>query len=78
MKLSDTAMGQIRGNNRVSNQVFNRIGLAMNKNPFTILRWYKMNADNGPLTTAVALQIIAEETGLTQEEILDTNETVAP
>lgn len=31
----------------------------------------KDNKDNGPLTTAKALQVIKEETGLTDEEILE-------
>lgn len=37
----------------------------------------KANKVNGPLTTAAALKVIERETGLSQDEILETPELVA-
>ena len=46
-----------------------RLADAMGKSMFTIHRWIK---DNDPmLTTATALQIIREETGMSDDEILE-------
>lgn len=36
-----------------------------------ILKMIAANKDNGPLTTAAALQVIREETGLKEKEILE-------
>lgn len=47
----------------------NRLAYEMNVNPRTIDRW--IEGKDIMLTTAKALTIIIEETGLTQEEILE-------
>lgn len=42
-----------------------------NKHFGTVERWINMNIDNGPLTTTAAMKIIKEETGLSEEQILE-------
>lgn len=46
-----------------------RIADALGKSIYTVNRW--IYANDAMLTTAVSLQIISEETGLTQDEILE-------
>lgn len=70
MKISDKGIEVIKGNKRLRN----RLALEMDKSQETVERWYRMNPDNGDLTTAKALQIIREETGLTDDQILDESE----
>lgn len=63
--LSKTALERIRQSKKC------RIALqyAMNKTDATIYRW--LDENNIILTTVAALQIIREETGLTDDEILE-------
>ena len=49
----------------------NKLATALNCTDQTIMRHIKENFSNGLLTTAKALQIIREETGLTDIEILE-------
>lgn len=51
----------------------NRLALEMDKSQYTIQRW--INTNDEMLTTASALKVIREETGLSDDEIL--TETVA-
>lgn len=37
----------------------------------TVDRWIKANDENGDLTKSAAVQVISEETGLNQSEILE-------
>lgn len=48
----------------------NRLALNFNCSVQTIERWIKENEDNGKLTTVTAVQIMKEETGLGEDEIL--------
>lgn len=65
MKLSDTAIEKIKYNTRVKA----RLMLALDRGSGMVEKWIKYN--NSPmLTTAVAIKIIKEETGLTEDEIL--------
>jgi len=48
-----------------------KLALALAFTEVWIDRLIAANKNNGPLTTAAALQIIAEETGLSNEEILE-------
>lgn len=49
----------------------NRLALELNRSGYTVERWIKDNEGNGPLTTAKALEIIGEETGLKSKDILE-------
>lgn len=50
-------------------RIRNRLAMALDKTDFTIIRYIKDNDD--ALTKAAALQVIREETGLPDEEILE-------
>lgn len=65
MKLSQSAIQKI--NVRAKNRLALELGCSVQ----TIERWIKNNDDNGDLTKATALQVIGEETGLDQSEILE-------
>jgi len=65
MKLTSTALKSITTKTR------NRIALELNCSVYTVDRWIKDNEDNGDLTKAKPVQIIAEETGLGNSEILE-------
>lgn len=66
MKLSNRAIEVIKGNKRLRN----RLALDLDKHFSTIDRWIDANEPNGDLTTYAALEIIREEGGLLDEEIL--------
>ena len=65
MKLSKKALMAIRENKRCRN----RLQLELERNQATIYRWLDNN--DVMLTTATALQIIREETGLDDSQILE-------
>lgn len=67
MKLTNKAIAEIKTNRRLKN----RLALDLEKSGYTVERWISENEDNGFLTTAKALQIIKEETGLTDDQILE-------
>jgi hypothetical protein len=71
MKLSKKAIQRLRENKKARG----RIALAFDKTDFSVIRWIKENSANSMLTTAAAMQIIREETGLTDEQILEETET---
>lgn len=45
--------------------------IALNCTEQAISKYIKRNKENGPLTTAGALKVIKEKTGLTDEQILE-------
>lgn len=47
------------------------LALAMGFTEQWIIRLIDANKENGPLTTAKALQVIKQETGLTDDQILE-------
>lgn len=49
----------------------NRLALELDKSGYTVERWISDNEPNSPLTTAKALQVIREELGVTDSEILE-------
>ncbi len=54
----------------ITTRAKNRLALEFDRSVHTIERWIDDNDDNGPLTTAGAIKIIAEETGMQPDEIL--------
>jgi hypothetical protein len=66
MELSEKAITAI--NARSGLNCRNRLAYEMKASQQTIMRWISIN--DTMLTTATALQIIREETGLTDDEIL--------
>jgi hypothetical protein len=67
MKLTTKAISEIKKNQRLKN----RLALELEKSGYTVERWITENEDNGFLTTAKSLQIIKQETDLTDSEILE-------
>ena len=74
MKLSESAMETIKHKDHL--RLRNRLALELNVHSSSVERWLKENEHDGPLTRASVLNMITEETGLTQEEIL-TSESAA-
>lgn len=68
MKLSKIAILALKG---LGQDVKDRIGKAVGVHPHTVYKWMSDNEENSDLTKASVVQIISEETGLTQEQILD-------
>lgn len=52
-------------------RIRNRIALSLNCSVPTVDRWIKENDSDSDLTKATALQIIKEETGLSDQQILE-------
>lgn len=65
MKLTQIAIDQIKSNKRLRAL----LALALDKSDFTIQRYITTNDDS--LTKAAAMQVIREETGLDDFEILE-------
>lgn len=64
MKISDKALSAI------TTKAKNRIALAMDCSVYTVDRWIKDNEEDGDLTKATVVAIIAEETELPESKIL--------
>lgn len=71
MQISDKAIELIKDNLAVTGRLISAFGKHQN----TIQRWY--HEKNPLLTTATAIQIITEETGLPEDEILVADNTVS-
>jgi hypothetical protein len=71
MKLTQIAIDALKGNKRARA----RLQLDMDKSEFTINRWIAENDDN--LTKAAALKVIREETGLSDNQILEVEKSAA-
>lgn len=69
MRLSHLGLTVIRGSQNIKSRFMESFGITID----TVNRWVRENHDN--LTKAAALQIIREETGLSDSEILE-NEIV--
>jgi hypothetical protein len=73
MKLTEKAIAAI--SNR---SVVLQLALGLNFTELWINKLIEANKDNGPLTTIKAIGIIKQETGFTQDEILESeSETVS-
>lgn len=66
MKLTEKAIAAIRTRETVL-----KLALALGFSEVWIDRLILKNKENGPLTTIKALEVIVEETGLDQSEILE-------
>lgn len=67
MKLSQKAITAIRTNTRTRL----RVALALNVTEQWTYQLIIRNKENGPLTTATAVRVVMEETGLTEGEVLE-------
>lgn len=72
MKLSTVAILALRGTDQAAKK---RMAEKLGVVPSTIYRWINANDDN--LTKAEALKIIAEETGLAEDQLLESEETIS-
>jgi len=66
MKISNKALELIKGRKSIL-----ALALALDFTELWVSKLLVINKENGPLTTAKALQVIQEETGLGNEEILE-------
>lgn len=66
MKLSKDTIKIVKDHTKC----INKLAYEFDVHSRTIERRIEDNEDNGPLTTVKAIQVIEEETGLTQEQIL--------
>lgn len=74
MKLTQEVIEIIRDRNKL--RIRNRLALELDYSQQSIENWLSENEHDGKLTTATALKIISEETGLTQDQILMESESV--
>ena len=65
MRISEKAIKAI------TTKAHNRLALEMDCSIYTVVRWIKENEPNGDLTKARAVQIISEETGIPEGEVLE-------
>lgn len=73
MKLSKIAILALKG---MGLDVKEKIAQAAGVLPGTVYGWINHNKPNNDLTKASIVKIIADETGLTQEQILEESEVV--
>lgn len=66
MKLTNAAIGKLS-----DRMLAIKIAVALKFSEQWMQRVIAKNKENGPLTTAMAIAIIKEDTGLTEEEILE-------
>lgn len=66
MRLSEKAIELID-----NKTIHSKLALALNFTDTWIRGLVSKNKDNGPLTTMKAIEVIREETGLTDEDILE-------
>jgi IS30 family transposase len=65
MRLTKVAIMAIYGGEEIKDRLMEEMDIS----PATLYRWLNKNDDN--LTKAAALKVIREETGLTDEQILE-------
>jgi len=73
MKLSEKAIEAIKDSPECRRELTYQMEVSDN----TLYRWYRDNESDGKLTTYKAINIIKETTGLTEEQILETEKTPA-
>lgn len=71
MKLSKKAI------KRIDREIMQKVAIALGFSEYWVGRLVKKNKKNGPLTTPGALSVIRQETGLTDEEILESEPATA-
>lgn len=72
MRLSKTALAVLRG---MGSDIKDKLSTALNVGPQAVYKMIQNNHDN--LTKAAALKVIREETGLTDEQILESAEEIS-
>lgn len=72
MKLSQIALQKIMDSRSLPKKLRDALGVSR----VTMWKYLKDNEDNGELTKAMVIQIIKEETGLIDSEILEETESV--
>lgn len=70
MKLSKKAI------RKIDRPMRQKLAIALGFSEYWVSRLVKKNKVNGPLTTPGALDVIRQETGLTDQEILEEGEPV--
>lgn len=70
MKITDTALSLLTGETRL------KLAMKLGFTEQWVIRIIDANKANGPLTTAAALKVIREETGLKDSEILEETELI--
>lgn len=73
MKLTNNAIMALKGNTRLKAL----LSLGLGKTIHTIERWIENNEPNGDLTKAAAIQVIREETGLSDTDIIEETDRIA-
>lgn len=68
MKLTQKAIDKIKDSKSLPKRLANVLGVSR------VTMWRYLNSNNDELTKAAAIKIIREETGLSDEEILDESE----
>lgn len=71
MKLTEQAITSITQATKL------KLALALGFTELWVSRLIEANKDNGPLTTVASLNVLREETGLSDEEILEESTKVA-
>lgn len=74
MKLTHKAIHEFKRNSRLKS----RLALELDCSIYTLARWIKENQPNNDLTKAIALDVIREETGLLDSEILEASDVKEP
>lgn len=60
-----------------SHGIRSQLSVALKRHMGTVDRWVSQNIEDGPLTTAKALEVIKSETGLSDEQILQREHATA-
>jgi hypothetical protein len=71
MKLKDEVIERIRAKDDIGLRIRTRLSLVLKRSVYQIMRYLEENSDN--LTKAAALDVIREETGLSDDQILESN-----
>jgi hypothetical protein len=71
MKLKDEVIERIRAKDEIGLRIRTRLSLVLKRSVYQIMRYLEENSDN--LTKAAALDVIREETGLSDDQILESN-----
>lgn len=69
MIITYKALKSINSNTSAKTRLASELSISIH----TVERWIKDNKSNGGLTKTRAVQIIAEETGLSNQEVLEEN-----
>lgn len=72
MELTKKCLSLIEGNSKIRNLIAAALGVTES----SVRRWLDGKSNHEMLTTASALKVIREETGLTDDQILMESETV--